>query len=153
MKPKTILRNLAVAAMLLMPAAGLVSCQEDAPELMHKTAELAHKWMWTTTEGDAADVFEVSIEADSDTEITVVNFHNADGERMVMKVTGTEVSFGGDLLEGAMKVENGKGIITNSWLKLSIEYDIIAEGETDHIKAELTEDKVMAKKAKSSVAK
>lgn len=137
-------RKMALAMLILAGALTLHSCEEDAPEFTHSAAELADSWVCTVIEGDAADGFEVKIEATSDKEFVIKNFHNLDD--MTVSISGTSLSFGGALLDGAAEVSNGTGTISNGWITMRLSYDITTEEDKEHFEVELNKGKALSKK-------
>ena len=144
-------RQLIAAAMLLCAAAAMQSCEEDAPTFTHSATELESSWQWNTTEGDAAEYFQVEIRQLSDNEFSIANFHNLDGEEITVSISGTSLSFQGEFYDGAVVISNGKGTITNGWLTMTLEYDCSTDGETEHFKAELNKGTVLSKKASGAI--
>lgn len=144
-------RSIMAAALLLVGVCTLQSCEEDAPAYSHSIAELATSWVWNTQEGDAADDFQVEIEQVSDNEFYIVNFHNLDGEKMLVNVSGSKLSFAGEMVDGNVVVENGTGNISNGWITMRLEYDIVTD-ETEHFVVELNQGKAQSKKAVAYIA-
>lgn len=140
-----------MAALLLTGMAAMQSCEEDAPAYSHSVSELATSWVWNTQEGDAADDFQVEIEQVSDNEFYIVNFHNLDGEKMLVTISGSKLSFAGEMVDGNVMVENGTGNIGNGWLSMKLEYDIVTD-ETEHFVVALSQGKAQSKKAVACIA-
>ncbi|MCQ2250525.1 MAG: hypothetical protein MJZ66_05395 [Bacteroidales bacterium] len=133
--------------MILGFALAMQSCEEDAPEFAHSLGELEGDWQWNTEEGDAAEYFGVSIRQISESEISIVNFHNTAGDELSASVSGSQLSFEGELVDGNIVISNGKGTITNGWLTITLEYDCTSDGETEHTKVQLNKGKVLSKSA------
>lgn len=132
-------------ATLAMPAVFIPSCSEDAPSYTLSTADLVSSWVWETSEGDISDVFNVTINRVSDTKIEIVNFNNADGEIMEVSVSEKNLTFSGELIDGAMVVSNGTGIIKDGAETITLEYDLNSDGEQMHVKAELKKGQLSKK--------
>lgn len=145
-----IIRRFITKALLLtalaLPAVSIQSCSEDAPSYTLSTADLVSSWLWQTSEGDISEIFNVKINRVSDTKIEIVNFNNADGEVMEVSVSEKQLTFAGELVEGAMIVSNGTGIIKDGAETITLEYDLNSDGELMHVKAELKKGQI-AKKA------
>ncbi len=131
----------------------LHSCEDDAPEFSHSAQELADSWVCTVLEGDAADGYQMEILTLGDNEISIKNFHNLDGEEITVKISGTSLSFSGELMDGNVIIENGSGNISNGWLTMTLTYDITADGETEHMKVQLDKRKALSKKTAVYVAR
>jgi len=136
--------------MILLGFAGMMqSCEEDAPTFAHSASDLEDYWQWDTKEGDGG-YFQVSIKQISDSEFSIVNFHNLDGEEMKVSISGSSLSFSGELVDGNVVISNGTGNITNGWITMTLEYDCTTDGETEHLKVQLDKGKVISKSAKAS---
>lgn len=146
--------NALVVLLLALPLFALTSCsEEDAPEFSHSAKELVDgnagsTWTWNTVSGDLPDAFEVTIEMNSDTEFTIVNFANVDGDRVKVKMSGTALSFDGDEVTGGI-VKGGAGTIKNGWATMDISYSIEGE-DSESFSATLEHEKMISKKAKVS---
>lgn len=110
---------------------------QDSPQTIHSVQELSSGWVWTTTDGDAASDFQISIEQVSDNEIVIINFHNLDGERITATIDGEDISFGGPLMDGSLEVRGGHGTITNGWLTINLEYELYDGTDTERFAAKL----------------
>lgn len=115
----------------------------DAPQQTHSIQELNSKWVWETTEGDAATNFEVKIEQQSDTEIRIINFMNIDGESITATVEDDLIKFSGELAGGNLLIQNGKGTITNGWINIQLSYNTFDGDTSEQFKVMLSKGEAL----------
>ncbi|MBQ5512107.1 MAG: hypothetical protein IIT83_00345 [Bacteroidales bacterium] len=146
MKTSKLFRVL-IALLLLAPLSLMTSCtEEDAPELSHSLDELSGSWVWDFNDGTSP--FDVTVTKNSSSEITIENFHNMGGETITMKVSGTALSFSGELAGGELKITEGTGSIINGWEGMTLSYlGTDGDGEQRY-DITLTKGNVVSKKAK-----
>ena len=142
--------NVLVALLLILPLLTVMSCsEEDAPELTHSLDELNDSWAWDFNDGTTP--VEVTISKVSDSELLIENFHNMGGETISVKVSGTSLSFAGELAGGELIISNGTGSIINGWQGMTLSYTgTDADGEMQY-DVTLTKGYTIAKKAKALV--
>ena len=139
---------LALIVMLLaLPLLMVTSCsEEDAPELTHSLDELSGTWIWDFND-DTAPV-DVTITKVSSSEFVIDNFHNMGGESITVKVSGTSLSFAGELAGGELKISEGTGSIINGWEGMTLSYiGTDSDGEL-HYNITLTKGNIVSKKVR-----
>ncbi len=115
------LLSVLIALLLLVPLSMTTSCsEEDAPELTHSLDELSGSWVWDFN--DDTPSFDVTVSKTSSSEIVISNFHNMGGESITVKVSGTSLSFSGELAGGELKITEGTGSIINGWEGMTLSY-------------------------------
>lgn len=139
--------NVLAALLLMFPLCMVTSCsEEDAPELTHSVDELSGDWTWDFND-DSAPV-KVTVTKISSNEIAIDNFHNMDGDRITMNVSGTSLSFSGSIAGDALTISEGIGTIINGWQGMTLSYlTTDSEGEQERFDITLTKGYNVAKKA------
>ena len=151
MKTNRPLINALFALILMLPLFAMTSCsKEDAPEFSHSTNELVvgnsgATWTWNTVSGDLPDAFEVTIDKLSDTEFAINNFASVDGDRITVKISGTSLTFSGEVASGPT-IKEGTGTIKNGWATMDISFIIDNGEEQISCSATLEHEKMISKK-------
>lgn len=150
MKTSKLFRVL-IALLLLAPLSVMTSCsEEDAPEFSHSVNDLVggsagSTWTWNTTAGDLAEAFEITIQNVSDTQFIIDNFAGVGGDKMTVTISGSSLTFSGDVTGGSVK--DGTGTITNGWATMDISFTIDNGDELISCSATLEHEKMISKKA------
>jgi hypothetical protein len=147
---KRFLKKLLIISAVFMPVTfAAVSCSEDAPSYINSTKDLvSQKWGWETEEGDIAGKFEISISQVSENTISINNFQGLGNIEATVNNDSKIILFSGKLGDD-YEVKAGTGTIKNEYQQIDISYDIfdLNDETTEHIKATLTKDSYIAKKA------
>ncbi|MBQ4408757.1 MAG: hypothetical protein II852_17300 [Bacteroidales bacterium] len=148
------LLNVLIALLLLVPLSVMTSCsEEDAPELTHSLDELSGTWTWETTDGreELGDAFLVTMKKHSSNQIAIVGFHGQEDEEVYVTVSGTSLSFEGEIVDGNIIITGGTGTIINGWESMTISYHWESNGVEGDISASIERgEKTSSKRAKIS---
>jgi len=144
------LLNVLIALLLLVPLSLMTSCtEEDAPEFSHSVNDLVggsagSTWTWNTVSGDLPDAFEITIQNVSDTQFIIDNFAGVGGDKMTVTISGSSLTFSGDVTGGSVK--DGIGTIKNGWATMDISFTIDYGDEPISCSATLEHEKMISKK-------
>ena len=152
MKTNRLINTLFVL-LLMLPVLTVTSCsEEDAPTYAHSSDDLVSgdagpNWTWTTVQGDDifGEYFVVTIDKLSDSQFVINNFGGA-GDAITVTMSGTSLTFSGELANGA-KIEAGTGSITNGWATMELSFTYNGE-DTQDCKATLQHEKALSKKVR-----
>lgn len=136
-----------IFAVLMLIAATFTfsACEQDSPENVHSTSELAGAWTWRTEQGDAGTC-DVSISTINNS-IVIQNFQNqGSSEAITAEVKGDAFDFNGSLANGFYEISEGHGTILSNWTVIKISYTISDGNNNEKIVATLTKTDIAAKK-------
>lgn len=105
----------------------------------YTVSDLVGQWVCNTESGDLSEYFAVDIEAVSEDEFAIANFHNL-GKKVNVKISGGNLEYSGKL-SNEFSIVDSKGTLDKSYGLMKLNYSIVdGDGARDEFVIQLSKD-------------